>query len=169
MGRGFILRAVNENQWIMVSAGHVRNPSSVNKFRCRIDPAVSSMNILIGDRGGLQRESYPDGIYMYVFFLFFFFRHFDAERFNVERASRDWRRAGPDRYIIDLTEDVEQRVVTYRAWNVIRSRVIHHTSFLPTVRFNFNMKRRKSTLKSDILREMEANIFRQNPSGSVLS
>ena len=73
------------------------------------------------------------------------------------------------RYIIDLTEDVEQRVVTYRAWNVIRSRVIHHTSFSPTVRFNFNTKRRKSTLKSGILREMEANVFRQNPSGSVLS
>ena len=73
---GFILRAVNENQWIMVSAGHVRNPSSVNKFRCRIDLAVSSMNILIGDRGGLQRESYPDGIYIYIFFFLSFFSPF---------------------------------------------------------------------------------------------
>lgn len=111
------------------------------------------MNILIRDRGKLQKG---------VVHRWKSFFAITMRKDLMSGTSYDWRCVGPDRYIIDLTEDVEQRVVIYRAWNVIRSRVIHHTSFLPTVRFNFNMKRRKSTLKSDICVKWKGIFFDRN-------
>lgn len=80
---------------------------------------------------------------------------FEGGRFNRDGYRRPIRTVN----VIDRTEDADRSVVTYRAWKVICSCVIHRAIFCPRyvlilTRNDANPRRNRGRS-----REMEANIF----------